>query len=68
MEKKMEGWKKFEGKKVFVILKNKRNYSGEVVEVSDEKNGLSFLTILDKFNQYVTFVNSEIEVLQEERA
>jgi len=64
----MEGWKKFEGKKVFVILKNKRNYSGEVVEVSDEKNGLSFLTILDKFNQYVTFVNSEIEVLQEERA
>ena len=62
----MEVWKNFEGKKIYVILKNKRNYSGKCIEVSDIQNGLCFITILDIHNMQVTFANSEIEVIQEE--
>ena len=63
----MEGWKRFEGKKVYVILKNQRKYSGIVEDVSEEHNGLCFITILDKFSNHITFANSEIEVIQEEK-
>lgn len=62
----MEGWKYYEGKKVFIILKNKRQYSGRVIEV-DENSTLVFLTIIDKFDNRITFVYSEIELIQEER-
>ncbi|GAH15158.1 unnamed protein product, partial [marine sediment metagenome] len=27
-----QGWKYWEGKKVFIILKNRRTYQGEVIE------------------------------------
>ena len=34
----MEGWKYWEGKKVFVTLKNKRQYQGKVILVNVDKN------------------------------
>ena len=50
----MEGWKRWEGKKVFIILKSGRKYSGEVIEVELDKD-LIFITIKDKFNSNVGF-------------
>jgi len=63
----MEGWKYYEGLKVFIILKNKRQYSGKVVEIDDSSHPLVFLTIIDKFGNRVRFVHSEIELIEEER-
>jgi len=62
----MDGWKYWMEKKVFIILKNNRQYSGKVIEVSDEKNGLVWISLIDKFNNRITFVNSEIDLIQEE--
>jgi ribosome maturation factor RimP len=60
------GWKKWEGKKVFIILKNKRTYQGSVINVDESSPPLIFITIKDKFSKEVTFVQSEVEVMQEE--
>ena len=62
----MEGLKRYEGKRVFLILKNKRQYSGIVVEVIDLGNELQFMTINDKFGKDVSFSSNEIELIQEE--
>jgi len=62
----MEGWKYWEGKKVFIILKNKRQYTGSVIEINEKENGLIWISILDKFSNRITFLDSEIEVIQEE--
>ena len=64
----MDGWKYWYGKKVYIILKNKRQYQGVVLEVeSDSKSsGVYFITIKDKFDNRTSFVNSEIELIQEE--
>lgn len=62
----MEGWKYWEGKTVFIILKNKRNYKGKVLEV-EGKSPLLWITILDKYNKRIGFSTEEIEVIQEER-
>jgi len=61
-----EGWKYWEGKEVYIVLKNKRTYSGKVIEVEDSNNNLIWITIIDKFGNRVSFVNSEIEMIQEE--
>ena len=61
----MEGWKYWEGKKVFLILKNKRQYSGVVLEV-ELNTHLAWIVILDKFNKRIGFSTEEIEVIQEE--
>lgn len=64
----VEGWKIWEGKKVFIILKNKRQYQGEVLEVEiNNTSSNCFITILDKFGNRISFVNTEIELIQEER-
>lgn len=60
----MKDWK---GRKVFIKLKNGRVYSGTVDSVDDHRNGLIFLTLLDKFNKHVCFASGEIEVIQEEK-
>jgi len=61
----MEGWKNWEGKKVYIILKNNRRYSGTVIEV--ETSGILFwITIIDKFQKRIGFSVEEIEVIQEE--
>ena len=61
-----EGWKDWEGKRVFIILKNKRVYTGEVLEV-EGNYPLCWITINDKFNQKIGFCTDEIEVIQEEK-
>jgi hypothetical protein len=61
----MEGWKYWEGKNVFIILKNKRNYSGTVLEV-EINSPLIWITIIDKFKKRIGFFSGEIETIQEE--
>ena len=62
----MDGWKYWENKKVFIILKNQRKYSGTVLEV-EQTGQLYWITILDKFNNHIGFSVSEIEIIQEEK-
>ena len=61
----MDGWKYWIGKKVFIILKNKRKYNGLVLEV-EQTNFLYWITISDKFNNRIGFSSEEIELIQEE--
>ncbi len=62
----MDGWQEFVKKRVYVKLKNGREYTGTILKISD-KGSCSIVLILDKFGQKVGFYNSEIEVLQELR-
>lgn len=61
----MEGFKKYEGKTVFIQLKNGRSYSGKVLEI-ETKGEISILTICDKFGKNVSFYVGEISVIEEE--
>lgn len=62
----MDGWNYWIGKKVYIILKNKRKYSGEVIDIDILAAPIIFVSIIDKFNQRITFSTSELEVIQEE--
>ena len=53
--------------KVFFSLRNKQIYTGKIIDISEEKNGIFFITILDKFGQKVIFVNSEVDIAREEK-
>jgi len=59
-------WKYYVEKKVYIVLKNNRRYSGKVLEVDDDNPNLIWLTILDKYNKRVTFSVEEIKSIQEE--
>ncbi len=59
-------WMEFEGRKVFLRLRNNRVYSGKVISVDDSAKPLVFLTINDKFDKKVTFAISEIVEIKEE--
>ena len=61
----MDGFKIYEGKNVFIKLKNGRSYSGKVLEI-EERGGIAILTILDKFGKKVSFYDGEISVIEEE--
>jgi len=54
------------GKKVFVILKNKREYTGKVENVYID-NFLIYFNMTGKFGELLTFPLSEIKIIQEER-
>lgn len=64
----MAGWKEFLGKKVFIRSRNSSHpYQGKVIEVDDSSsNQLIWITIIDKYNKRVTFVQSEIIEIKEE--
>lgn len=65
--KLMDGWKYYEGKRVFIILKNKRQYSGTIIGIESNSNSpLIWIILKDKFGNRITFVNSEVELIQEE--
>lgn len=66
MRKILEELKKKECK-VFFNLKNNQIYTGEIIDISEEKNGIFFITIIDKFQNKVMFVNSEITIAREEK-
>ena len=63
----MEGWKYYEGKKVFIKLKNGRQYSGTIHEIDNNSLPLIWIVLIDKFNSRITFSTGEIEVIQEEK-
>jgi len=63
----MDGWSNWKNKHVFIILKNNRTYSGEVIDVDCSSPPLIFITIIDKYFKRVTMVHSEIQTIQEER-
>ncbi len=60
----MEGWKNWEGKKVYIETNKERSYSGIVKSV--DSNVPIFLTLIDKFGKTVMFSISEIKLIQEE--
>jgi hypothetical protein len=64
----MVGWISWLDKKVFLRLKTEKVFTGKIIDVDerDSKNGIIFLTILDKFDKTVTFVVSEILEIKEE--
>ncbi len=63
----MDGWKVWKGKKIFIILKNHRQYQGEVIDVDTKSPPLVFISIIDKFGNRITFAQSEVDVMQEEK-
>ena len=63
----MAGWKYYLGKKVWIILKNNKEYTGKVIDIDENSsNRLAWITIIDKFNKRVIFCTSEIDVMKEE--
>jgi hypothetical protein len=60
------GWNRWIGKNVFVVLNNKRIYTGKVREVHDAGAGIIFISIIDRYEKWVTFQVKEIETIQEE--
>jgi small nuclear ribonucleoprotein (snRNP)-like protein len=62
----MEGWKQFEGKRVYIETKSYRKYSGVVKAVDDSDHTLIFLHLLDIKGNIVIFAHSEIKLIQEE--
>lgn len=58
MDDKFDGWI---GKKVFLVLKSGRKYSGIVKETTE-----NFIFIRDKFDEKVVVSISEISSLEEE--
>ena len=63
----MDGWNYYVKKKVFLILKNHRQYSGIIDSVENVGNGLLFINLIDKFGNKIMFLSGEVEVVQEER-
>jgi small nuclear ribonucleoprotein (snRNP)-like protein len=59
MEEKFGDWI---GKKVFLVLKSGRKYSGVIKETTE-----SFIFIIDKFSEKVVISISEISSLEEEK-
>lgn len=62
----MEGWKRWEGKKVFIILKSGRKYTGIIIEVESNSEN-SFIILKDKYKKIVGFKSDEIELIQQEK-
>ena len=64
----MDGWKIWEGKKVFIETRSNRQYSGKIIKVDVSKDPeLIWITLLDKFGKTITFAYSEINLIQEEK-
>lgn len=64
--KKINSFKEYYGKKVFIITKSGRSYQGTVLE-TQEICFNSMLTIIDKRDRRVSFSEQEIALIQEEK-
>ena len=63
----MDGWKYWMEKNVFLRTKHNRVYSGKVLSVEQNKGSqLVWITLLDKYDKRVTFVQTEILEIKEE--
>ena len=60
-------WKVWEQKRVFLRTKFDKVYSGIVQEVADVGDGVIFLSLLDKFDNWVTITVKEIVEIKEEK-
>ena len=58
-------WKEWIGKRIFLRTKQNKVYSGVVKEIENNKE-TNFLSLIDKFNDYVTIAISEIIEIKEE--
>lgn len=59
-------WNEWLGKTIFVKLKSGGVYSGKVIDVDASANPVIFISIIDKFGNKVSFVQSEIIKIVEE--
>ena len=63
-----DGWKYWEGKKVFIMSKNHRHpFQGKIITIDDHSsNQLVWITLLDKYAKRVIMVHTEIIEIKEE--
>jgi len=59
-------WKYWDNKHIFVKLRTGAVYSGKVIDVDISNGELIWITIIDKKNERVTFVHTEIVKIKEE--
>ena len=62
----MDGWNKYLNKKVYVVLINDRKYSGKVINIDNTNHPLVWISLTDREGRLVTFLTSEIKLIQEE--
>jgi sporulation protein YlmC with PRC-barrel domain len=61
-------WQEWLGKKVYIETNSKRRYTGKVIDVEINENPkLIWITILSSQDNKITFVHTEINLIQEER-
>ncbi len=60
-------WTYWNDKYIFVKLRTGAVYSGKVIDVDVSNNELIWFTIIDKKGERITFPNSEIVKLKEEK-
>jgi small nuclear ribonucleoprotein (snRNP)-like protein len=62
----MTNWLYWLDKRCWIILKNKKEYTGKVIDVdSTSSNILIWITILDKYGKRVLICTEEIDLMQE---
>lgn len=57
-------WEEYVGKKIKVFLLSGKIYTGEILE-AEWREGIYFITILDKFNKHVGFLSTEVNGFEE---
>ncbi|RLG10569.1 hypothetical protein DRN73_07450 [Candidatus Pacearchaeota archaeon] len=57
--------KEWEGRKVYIITKHGRYYSGKVKKVDLDSLPIIWITLIDKFGKIVQFTSSEIAEIRE---
>ena len=61
-------WLEWLGKKVYIETTSHRRYSGKVIDVDvSEDPKLIWITLLSTQGNKITFVHSEIKLIQEEK-
>ena len=61
-------WGEWNGKRIFVKLKDNSVYTGDVLSVDDANSPVQFMNIRDKFGELVCFpVDSIIKIVEESK-
>jgi len=61
-------WKEWNGKNVYIETNSRRRYTGKVIDVDISKDPkLIWITIISTQGNKITFVHSEINLIQEEK-
>lgn len=61
-------WKEWQGKKVYIETNSGRRYTGKVIDIDVSKDlKLIWITILSSQGNKITFIHSEINLIQEEK-